>query len=61
MKIIHLFLALKYLPSLADVLGFHGSMFLFSGVCIFGALFVFFYMPETKSKSYEEIMRELEK
>lgn len=53
------FIALKYLPLLADTLGFHGSMFLFAGVCVFGAIFVAFYMPETKGKSYEEIMNSL--
>lgn len=51
---------LKYLPLLADTLGFHGLMFAFAGVCIFGAVFVGFQMPETKGKSYEEIMNSLQ-
>lgn len=54
------FIAIKYFPAFNDMIGFHGSMFLFAGVCIFGAIFVIFYMPETKGKSYDEIMKSLQ-
>lgn len=50
------FIVLKFMPTLCHTLGFHGTMFLFGGVCIPTLLFVIFYMPETKGKSYEEIM-----
>ncbi|XP_031619245.1 facilitated trehalose transporter Tret1-like [Contarinia nasturtii] len=45
------FIILKYLPLLTGTLGFHGSMFLFAGACLSGAIFIMFYMPETKGKS----------
>lgn len=54
------FIILKYYPMLNDLLGFHGSMYLFSGVCVGGAVFVILFMPETKCKSHEEIMKSLE-
>lgn len=50
------FIILKYLPLLIESLTFHGSMFAFAGVCVSSALFIVFRMPETKGKSYEEIM-----
>lgn len=53
------FLMLKYLPTLTEVLGMHGSMFLFAGVCLVSALFIVLVMPETKGKSYEQIMESL--
>lgn len=54
------FLTIKYFPALNELLGFHGSMFLFAGVCFGGALFVILFMPETKCKSHEDIMKSLE-
>lgn len=54
------FICIKYLQLLIDVFSFHGSMFLFSGVCIGSAIFVILFLPETKNRSHEEIMRSLE-
>lgn len=54
------FLVIKYLPLLTDLLGFHGTMFSFAGVCLASAAFIVLYMPETKGKSYDEIMRALQ-
>ena len=53
------FFILKFLPLLIDSLGLHGSMFLFSCVCLSGALFIVLQVPETKGKSYDEIMNSL--
>lgn len=53
------FTSTKYLPMFLDVLGFHSSMYLFAGVCILSAIYIILYMPETKGKSYEEIMESL--
>lgn len=50
------FIMVKYLPFLTESLGFHWSMFLFAGICLLGELFIILAMPETKGKSYEEIM-----
>lgn len=53
------FFALKFLPLLIDTLGLHSAMFLFSGVCVAGTVFIIFEVPETKGKSHEEIMNSL--
>lgn len=50
------FVVLKLVPFLIDLLGFSGMMFLFCGICIPGLLIIIFYIPETKCKSYDEIM-----
>jgi MFS family permease len=49
------FLALRYFSMLVDLLQFHTCMFIFSGFSIFGTIFVIFFVPETKSKSFDEI------
>lgn len=56
---LHNFLSTKYLPMLFDALTFHGTMYVFAGVCIISAIFIVIYVPETKNKSYEEIMESL--
>ncbi|XP_031622892.1 facilitated trehalose transporter Tret1-like [Contarinia nasturtii] len=53
------FLVVKYLPLLTDTLGFHYTLFIFAGVCLFGAMFIIASMPETKGRSYDEIMKML--
>ncbi|XP_055302945.1 facilitated trehalose transporter Tret1-like [Sitodiplosis mosellana] len=49
----------KYLPFMTEAIGFHGSMFLFAGACLSSAVFILLFMPETKGKSYEQIMSSL--
>lgn len=49
----------KILPFLMSQLQFYGCMFLFTVCCLFGAWFIILYMPETKGKSYEQIMESL--
>lgn len=51
-------ICVKSLPFMILFLGFHQTMFLFAGICIFGVIFIIFFMPETKGKSYDQI-REL--
>lgn len=51
------FIMLKYLPFLTVTLGMHGSMYLFAGFCLSSTVFIAFVMPETKGKSYDEIMQ----
>lgn len=53
------FIMVKLLPFITDSLGLHGAMFLFAVVCVLGAIFVLMYLPETKGKSYEQIMNSL--
>lgn len=53
------FTTTKILPFLIDKLQFHGCMFTFAGCCLFGALVIFLYVPETKGKNHEQIMESL--
>lgn len=53
------FTTTKLLPFLINTLGFHGSMFQFSGICLICMVFIVFFVPETKGKSYEQIMNAL--
>lgn len=53
------FTTTKFLPILMSTIDFHGSMFLFSGVCLICMVFIVIFVPETKGKSYEEIMNAL--
>ncbi|XP_031619027.1 facilitated trehalose transporter Tret1-like [Contarinia nasturtii] len=53
------FIMVKWLPLLTESFEFYRSMFLFAAVCVLGYVFIFFYVPETKSKSYEQIMDSL--
>lgn len=53
------FISIKYLPSLIELIEFHGSMFLFAGVCMFSTFIILVFVPETKGKSYEQIMESL--
>ncbi|XP_055858505.1 facilitated trehalose transporter Tret1 isoform X2 [Episyrphus balteatus] len=54
------FLVLKYLPLMTLSLGMHGTMFVFACCCLAGAIFVIAFVPETKGKSIEAIMKMLE-
>lgn len=54
------FIVLKFMPLLAEIIDFYGTMFFFGAVCVPCLLFIIFYMPETKGKSYEEIMELLQ-
>lgn len=53
------FIVTKYLPLSMELIGFHGTMFIFSSVCLLSAIFIIFFLPETKGYSYEEIMKML--
>lgn len=53
------FLVLKFMPTLSKALGFYFTMYLFGVISIPCGLFIIFYVPETKGKSYQEIMKML--
>ncbi|XP_055301628.1 facilitated trehalose transporter Tret1-like [Sitodiplosis mosellana] len=50
------FIVPKYFPFFTDIIGYHGTMFLFAGFCLLGSLFVSMCLPETKGKSRDQIM-----
>jgi SP family sugar porter-like MFS transporter len=52
--------ALTYsFPLLNETLGASGTFWLYSGICLFGWLFIYRKLPETKGKSLEEIEQEI--
>jgi len=55
------FLVIGSYPLLASYVGLHGSMLIYSFCCFAGAIFVLWYLPETKGQSHEAIMRLLDK
>lgn len=54
------FIVLKFMPIMSTVLGMYGMMYCFASVCIPTMLFVIFYAPETKGRSYDQIMASLQ-
>merc|ERR1711892_29009 len=50
-----LFLVLKFYNALAESIDYHGVYGLFAAVNLFGVIFVFCFLPETKGKSLTEI------
>jgi len=55
------FLLTYTFPILNKKLGSAGTFWLYGAICAAGFLFIFFYLPETKGKSLEEIEQELVK
>lgn len=53
------FVMVKVFPKLVVMIGLHGCIFGFAGCCFFGAVFVAVVLPETKGKSYNEILADL--
>lgn len=53
------FIVLKSTLAVISLIGLHGLMFLFAGICIPYVIFLGIFMPETKGRSYDEIMNSL--
>lgn len=54
------FIILKFLPLAIELIGLHGLLFVFAGFTLLFAVFIILFIPETKGKSYEEIMKSLQ-
>ncbi|GAB0091271.1 hypothetical protein DMENIID0001_060900 [Sergentomyia squamirostris] len=59
-SLLHSFLFVQYLITFIDAFGMHTCMWIFAGWCFFELIFVLAYVPETKGKSADEIVRVLE-
>lgn len=59
--IVYSAVALQYLPTSISVLGIYGTMCVLSICCLLGAIFIIFFVPETKGKSFDEIQAIMEK
>lgn len=49
------FVVTKTFQTMIDSMGNHGAYFFYDGVCILSCFFVFFFLPETKGKTLEDI------
>ncbi|PZC74815.1 hypothetical protein B5X24_HaOG207128 [Helicoverpa armigera] len=56
-----LFFCTKYFAFVTNAIGPANTYWIFSGNCIINALFVLFFIPETKGKTFVEIQEELGK
>lgn len=54
------FIVTKSFTNLRDFFGIGATFFIFSGLSLLGTVFIFFVVPETKGKSFQEIQNELE-
>lgn len=50
------FIVLKSYLLALDTLGVHGTMFMFAGILVPCLIFIILCVPETKGRSYNEIM-----
>lgn len=53
------FIFIRYFSMLTEIIGFHGCMFLFAGICSIGGILILIFLPETKGRSREEILNML--
>lgn len=51
------FINMKCAPLLIETVGLHWYLFIFAGICVSLTLIVLIFLPETKGKSHEEIMK----
>jgi len=51
------FLITKTFKDISLALGIHGCYWMFAGICGFGAIYTFIFVPETKGKSLDEIQK----
>ncbi|XP_011300591.1 facilitated trehalose transporter Tret1-like [Fopius arisanus] len=53
------FLGTKFFPQIISTLGFHGCFLLLAFMCLYILVFTYFLVPETKGRSVESILKEL--
>nr|CAD7201481.1 unnamed protein product [Timema douglasi] len=54
-----IFLVTKFFVNISNLIGLHGCYWLFSLCCVLGWLFCYFFVPETKNRNLESILKEL--
>lgn len=53
------FIVTKTFPNIKEAIHMHGTVWMFSVICLIGLFFVIFCVPETRGKSLEEIEKKL--
>ena len=54
------FLVTKTFKDIQDELGLSAPFFFYGSVCIFGLVFIYIFLPETRGKTYEETAQSFE-
>ena len=54
------FLVTKTFNDLQDSFGLSAPFFLYGSVCVFGLIFIYIFLPETRGKTYEETAMEFQ-
>lgn len=54
------FFVTKTFPAMKEGLGPDVTFWIFAGIMVAGTAFTYFFIPETKGKSFQEILRELQ-
>ena len=49
------FLSVKLVPTLGDLIGLHGTFFVYFCVCVSTGCIMFFILPETSGKTLEDV------
>nr|XP_022912004.1 facilitated trehalose transporter Tret1-like [Onthophagus taurus] len=55
------FIITKYFESVSGYIGIGGSFWIFSGFNLLAAFFIYFFVPETKGKTFQEIQNDLQR
>lgn len=53
------FINMKYSPLLIESIGFYCCMYIYAGMCMFFTMIVLIFLPETRGRTHEEIMKSL--
>nr|CAD7197071.1 unnamed protein product [Timema douglasi] len=54
-----MFMVIKLFPTFVNMFGLHGCFWFYASCCGSAILFVYFFVPETKNRSLESILKEL--
>lgn len=60
-KNISLFVAVKCLPAMTDALEVYGAFAVYSVITLFGTIFLYFTLPETKDKALQDVERSFDR
>lgn len=52
---IEMFLVVKTFPNMNHIVGHHGTFWFYASVCFIAVVFTYFFIPETKGKTLQEI------
>lgn len=54
------FLMVRYFVSVVEIINLYGCLYIFCGIVLNGMIFVMIFVPETKGKSIDAIVKTLD-